>query len=268
MLVSKKTAVITGASGGLGLGIAGVLAENGARIIALDFDIGRAETACAKLAEQGWTNSIPLAADVASSASVADAFRELDSQGEKVDILVNNAGVRAISNAIDLEPKVWDWEIGVNLSGPFYCSREAALRMRAAGGGAIVNISSIAGMVSVSNRPAYTASKHGLIGLTKSLAGDFAPFGIRANAVAPGMVRTPLSESYFHDEVFVNELRDSAPLGGAGEPADIGQAVLYLCSEMAKYVTGATLTVDGGFMAEKNFASPRSSAFRLKQTSA
>ena len=251
-----KVAVVTGASGGLGSAICRALAEHGARIVAIDVSRERAQDAVDQLAAAGFEGAIPVAADVSSADSVSTAFRAIDEKADRIDILINNAGIREIKSIFDLDPKDWDRVLAVNLSGPYYCAREAALRLRESGaGGAIVNIASVAGMVGIRSRPAYSASKHGLIGLTRNLAFDLAPYKVRANAVAPGLIRTPLTESYYSDEEFVRGIDHTVALGAQGVPASIADAVVFLCSPQAAFVTGITLPVDGGFMAEKGFLS-------------
>lgn len=250
-LLKGKTAIVTGASGGLGLAISQLFVANGARLVALEH---RAELAAAALTKASAADGVALTVDVASAASVAEAFAELDRQGVRADILVNCAGVREVQTVLDLDPAEWDRVIAINLSGPFYCAKEAARRMIGLGGGAIVNIASVAGMMGITHRPAYTASKHGLIGLTRNLAKDLAPHGIRVNAVAPGTIRTPMTDSYFHNEAFVAGLNHVVPLGAGGSPEDVAEAVLYLASPKASFVTGIVLPVDGGWSSEKGYA--------------
>jgi NAD(P)-dependent dehydrogenase (short-subunit alcohol dehydrogenase family) len=163
--------------------------------------------------------------------------------------------VREIKMALDLSPEEWDRVVAINLNGPFYCARAAALMMREQNvGGSIINIASVAGLTAISHRPAYTAAKHGLVGLTKNLARDLAPYKIRVNAVAPGLVRTHLTDSYFQDEAFERGLRHAVPFSERGNAQDIANAVLYLASPLADFVNGVTLPVDGGFLAEKTYA--------------
>jgi len=171
------------------------------------------------------------------------------------DILVTCAGIREIVGALELSPDEWDNIIGVDLSGTFYCCQAAArLMVKANRGGSIITISSVAGLVGIANRPAYSAAKHGLIGLTRVLAKELAPYKIRANAIAPGLIRTPLTEAYCSDANFVKELAVTIPEGSYGEPADIANAAAFLASDSSRYITGSVVTVDGGFMAERSFS--------------
>jgi NAD(P)-dependent dehydrogenase (short-subunit alcohol dehydrogenase family) len=132
--------------------------------------------------------------------------------------------------------------------------------MRESGGGAIVNIASVGGLIGLAGRPAYTASKHGVVGLTKSLARDLGPARIRVNAICPGLIRTPLTEQYFAADAFEEGLRTVVPQGRPGTPADVADAALYLASDQSAYVNGVALTVDGGWLAEKSFAASEAAA--------
>lgn len=254
-----RLAAVTGASGGLGAAICLALAKAGARVIACDLTIDRARAAVETLDRHGVRGSVPVEINVADYNSVKRSFEQIDAEGD-LDILVNNAGIREIKSILDLSPEEWDRVLAVNLSGPFYCSREAAVRMRGRGG-AIVNIASVAGLVGIRNRPAYCSSKHGVIGLTRNLAFDLAAHGIRVNAVCPGAIPTPMTAAYYQDEHFLAGLEHSVALGNAGTPQAIADAVVYLCSPAASFVTGVALPVDGGFVAEKSFAGAEATSF-------
>jgi NAD(P)-dependent dehydrogenase (short-subunit alcohol dehydrogenase family) len=245
--LENKVALVTGAASGIGLEITRRFASEGARVVAVD----RADPA-------------DIRCDVRSAAEVEAAF----AQAGTVDVLVNAAGVREIGDVYTLEPAAWEDVIAVNLSGTFYCCQAAARRMRDGGrGGAIVNISSVGGLVGLAHRPAYTAAKHGVVGLTKSLARDLGPAGIRVNAICPGLIRTPLTERYFAEDAFEEGLSTVIPQGRAGVAADVAAAALYLASDEAAYVSGVALTVDGGWLAEKSFAAgDAASAAFLKET--
>lgn len=261
MLVKGKTAIVTGAAGGIGIATCRTFAKNGARIVALDISGEKVEQVRRQLESEGIGDVIGVAADVASAASVATAFAEIKRQTGTIDVLVNNAGVREIKAAIDITPAEWDRVIAIDLNGPFYCAREAALEMKKTGGGAIVNVSSIAGMLGVAKRPAYTAAKHGIVGLTKVLARELSEYGIRVNTVAPGAIRTPLTEPYYHDPDFLRGLKHSVPLHDRGSAQDVANAILFLCSSLADFITGVTLPVDGGWTSEKTYAAAGSASF-------
>jgi NAD(P)-dependent dehydrogenase (short-subunit alcohol dehydrogenase family) len=261
MLLEGKTAVVTGAAGGLGMATCKTFARNGARVVVLDLSAEKVEAARRDLVEAGARDVVGVVADVASAASVERAFAEIRRQAGRIDVLVNNAGVREIKSALDLTPAEWDRVIAIDLNGPFYCAREAALQMKETGGGAIVNIASIAGLLGIAQRPAYTAAKHGIVGMTKNLARDLAAFEIRVNAVAPGVIRTPLTEPYFQDPDFVRGLKHSVPLHARGSAQDVANAILFLSSSMADFITGVTLPVDGGWLSEKTYAAADSTSF-------
>jgi NAD(P)-dependent dehydrogenase (short-subunit alcohol dehydrogenase family) len=235
-MLENRVVLVTGAASGIGLAIAERFAREGARVTGFD----RA-------------GDVAVHGDVRSPADVERAVDQVVSAEGRIDVLVCSAGVREIGDVYTMTTDEWDNVIAVNLSGTFYCCQAAARRMREGGGGAIVNISSVGGLIGLTRRPAYTASKHGVIGLTKSLARDLAPAGIRVNAICPGMIRTPLTERYFTDGTFEDGLRTVVPQGRAGIAADVADAALYLASDQSAYVNGIALTVDGGWLAEKSF---------------
>jgi NAD(P)-dependent dehydrogenase (short-subunit alcohol dehydrogenase family) len=255
VLLTDKVAVVTGAGSGIGREIAGLFAAEGARIAVLDRSEQAGEEAVAALRQAGAEAPIFARLDVRSSEDVERALEGVVADAGRIDILVNCAGVREIGDVYTMPAEEWENVIAINLSGTFYCCQSAARRMRATGGGSIVNLSSVGGLTGLSHRPAYSATKHAVVGLTKSLARDLAPAGIRVNALCPGVIRTPLTEQYFADDGFEQELAVSVPLRRYGTAGDVAQAALYLASDMASYVTGVALPVDGGFLAEKSFVS-------------
>lgn len=262
MTESPKAAVIVGGTGGLGYAIAVELAASHESVFLFDLDAEAGHEAAQRLRDEcSPVRTGFIQCDVSNAGSVARAFEKLDDvlEGpEGIDVLVNSAGIREIRSIAELEPAEWDQVIGVNLSGSFYCIKQAMTRMTP--GASVVNVASVSGLIGMANRSAYTASKHGVVGLTKSLARDLGSIGIRVNAVAPGTVRTPMTEAYYHDEEFTRVVEGAVPLGFECSPADVAGAVAYLCSDSASYVNGVVLPVDGGWLAEKNYAPGAGSA--------
>ena len=261
VLLANRVAVVTGAGSGIGREIAEAFSREGARIAVLDRSREAGQATVDALAAGGAGDAILAPVDVRSPDAVDAAMETVRATAGRIDVLVNCAGVREIGDVYAMPGEEWENVIAINLSGTFFCCQAAARRMRESGGGAIVNLASVGGLIGLSHRPAYTAAKHGIVGLTKSLARDLAPAGIRVNALCPGVIRTPMTEQYFSDESFEQELAVSVPLGRYGEVGDVAQAALYLAGDGAAYVTGVALPVDGGWLAEKSFVGGGGSSF-------
>ncbi len=242
-MLENRVALVTGAGSGIGREIADRFAREGAHVTGFDL-----------------AGDVAIRGDVRSPADVERAVEQIVAREGRIDVLVCSAGVREIGDVFTMPTDEWDNVIAVNLSGTFYCCQAAARRMREGGGGAIVNISSVGGLIGLARRPAYTAAKHGVVGLTKSLARDLGPAGIRVNAICPGLIRTPLTEQYFEEDAFEEGLRTVVPQGRVGIAADVADAALYLASDQSAYVNGIALTVDGGWLAEKSFAAGEAAA--------
>jgi NAD(P)-dependent dehydrogenase (short-subunit alcohol dehydrogenase family) len=245
-----KVALVTGAATGLGLGIAEALAARGARLVLNDIDADRLSAAVEGLAGGGDAELV-----VADVSDAGDATR-LVAAGEaitgRLDILVNNAGIQLSKPFADHTVADWDRVMGVNLRGPFLTMVAAVPRMIEAGAGSIVNISSISARYAGLPHAAYSASKAGVVSLTREAALELAPHGIRVNSVAPGPNATPMNEVL--DPKIFAAIGDSIPIGRWGSPADIGAAVAFLASDEAAYITGAILPVTGGADIQLSYA--------------
>lgn len=244
-----KVAMVTGAAGGIGAAVTARLLDEGAHVLVTDLntptppierDAHPAQTIrCASL-------------DVTDQSEVETTVAGWRGETGRLDVLVNCAGIREIVPTLELSLDEWDRVIAVNLTGTFLVSQAAARVMVAdERGGAVVNLASTAGLFGIPRRSAYVAAKHGVVGLTKQMALEFASEEIRFNAVAPGVTRTEMTEQYFDEPDAVARLRTSHPLHGFGLADDIAAAVLHLASEEARFTTGAVLSVDGGFAAGK-----------------
>lgn len=242
-----QTALITGAADGIGWAIARILARRGWRLALADLD-GAAATARAQ--ELG-PEHLALRADVSDEGEVAQAVARVVATIGGLDAVVNNAGI-ADTHLPTVEQDVTRFRkiLDVDLTGVFLVSREAARVMLPRRRGSIVNISSIAGITGLPRRNAYGAAKAGVVALTRSMACEFAPSGIRVNAVAPGYVETALVKALAQDgRIDIDRIRRRIPMGALAQPEDIAEAVAFLVSPAARYVTGAVLSVDGGWQA-------------------
>lgn len=243
-----KVAVVTGAGSGIGWACALLLAQRGAVVAALDVDVDAAERVCSAISDGGG-RARPYEVDVTDAAAVDATFRLVADDLGGVHVLVNNAGLALpMVPLADLDDAGWRRVMSVNLDGLFFCLRAGLRIMRTAGGGSVVNMSSVLGAVGRHHSAAYVASKHAVVGLTRGAAIDHGPDGIRVNAVGPGFIRTPLLESR-HTEQGLEELASGWPLRRVGRPEEIAEMVAWLVSDASSYVTGAYLPVDGGYLA-------------------
>ena len=242
--LSGKTALVTGAGAGIGLGIASVLAATGARVAVTDIDLDAAEGAAARIGR----GAFALQGDISDADSVDRMVSGVEARSP-IDLLVNNAGVgQPLVSIARLDPLEWQRVIDVNVRGTYLASRAAYLRMRLRGAGSIVNVASITGLAGFPGSHAYGVSKAAVVMLTQTLAGEFARYGIRVNAVAPGLVDAPMLDLMTAGGRLPDILA-RVPLGRLATPNDIGNSVAFLCSDLASYITGAILPVDGGWLA-------------------
>ena len=244
-----KTALVTGAAQGLGREIALALAKNGAALVVSDIQYPK-DTAAA-IQETG-ARSLAVQADISDEDQVKALAAKAASEYGQVDILVNNAGVSQLSFTAteQLSKTEWDHIIGINLTGTFLCCKNFGKAMMAAGGGSIINIATTAGITGVPRAPAYSASKAGVILLTKSLALEWAKYHVRVNAVAPHYLETPLTEELRASEKVYAALLKQIPMKRFGQPSEIIGAVLFLASQAASYTTGSVMVIDGGYLAQ------------------
>lgn len=244
---TDKTILITGAAGGIGQAMARYFGARGARIAALDRSPAVTDFAKA-LADDGMIAAAAIA-DIGSSAQVDAAYAALRAELGPIDVLINNAGFSEASNLEATTPAVWDQAIGGNLNGAYYCGRLVIDDMKAAGGGAIVTISSVNGLTSLGD-PAYSAAKAGMISYAKALAMEYGRFGIRSNIICPGTVRTPIwTERVEKDPEILSTLVKWYPLRRVVDPIDIAKAAAFLASDDAAAITGVVLPVDCGLTA-------------------
>ena len=250
--LSGKVALITGGSSGIGKVTAKEFAAEGAVVVIADRDAVPGRQAVEALQGEGHVAAF-IETDVTDSVSVERTIAEIAERFGRLDCAFNNAGVEGGSLVPfpEFDEARWDEVIDVNLKGVWLCMKHEMLQMRRqGGGGAIVNAASILGLVASPNNPAYTASKHGVVGLTKSGALAGAEFGVRVNAVAPGYIRTEMVDRILAgDADHLAEVIQRHPLGRIGDPPEVARAVVWLCSDDASFVTGDTLNVDGGYLA-------------------
>jgi len=242
-----RVALVTGAGQSIGAACARKLAACGARVAVTDID----EAAAATVAEEiraGGGDAVGMGLDVSDSTAVAATVAEVVARYGRLDIGVNNAGVTSEGSPTgDLGDAEWRRILGVNLDGVFYCTRAEIAAMRESGGGSIVNMASILASVAFKHHVAYTASKHGVVGLTRGAAVDHAADGIRVNAVAPGFIATPLNNVLPPETIAAVE--HAHPLGRMGDVAEVAEVVAWLASDAASFVTASLYTVDGGYLA-------------------
>lgn len=247
--MAGKNGIVTGGARGIGRELVDAFAAAGARVAIWDTDGEAAERAAAEVG----AGAISRAVDVTDEDAVGAAVEAVLSAFGSVDFLINNAGIRHVAPIAEESVEEWRRTIDVNVNGTFICSRAVIPTMVAAGGGHIVNLASMAGELALSERAAYNTSKAAIVGLTKSIAVEVGSDGVYCNAVAPGVIETPLSAPYFEDEAMVATLRRNSPMGRWGQVDEIAGPVLFLCSEDSSFVNGATLFVDGGWTAGKGY---------------
>jgi NAD(P)-dependent dehydrogenase (short-subunit alcohol dehydrogenase family) len=240
----QKVALVTGAARGIGLAVAKRFLAERWRVALLDIERDLLDGAVGALSDS--ENTLALHCDVSDAAGVRDAMEAVQRRFGRLDALVNNAGTAVFAPVLETSDQDWNRILAVNLTGPFLCTKAAAPLLREHGGGAIVNITSISAVRASTLRSAYGTSKAGLAHLTKQLAVELASLGIRVNGVAPGPVETAMAKAVHTPEIRA-DYHDAIPLNRYGLEEELAEAVFFLCSDRASYITGQILAVDGGF---------------------
>lgn len=243
MSLTGKTALVTGAAQGIGRDIALALASDGADVAICDVNLEAAQKTAGDIEAKG-RKSLALKANVAASAEVTTMVDQVVSSFGKIDLLVNNAGITRDGLILRMKDEDWDLVLSINLKGSFLCSKAALKYMTKQRAGSIINIASIVGSMGNAGQANYVASKAGLIGLTKTIAREYANRGITANAVAPGFIDTAMTQAL--SENVREELAKQIPMGKLGTPEDVANAVRFLASPWASYITGQVIHVNGG----------------------
>ncbi|HSV77690.1 MAG TPA: SDR family NAD(P)-dependent oxidoreductase [Ramlibacter sp.] len=240
-----KTIVVTGAGSGIGAACVRRLHAEGASVVAADLRKQDVDKLAAEIGDGGRIHAAEL--DVSNRDAVVALIADAGKRFGNLYGLVNSAGIRGVGNVLDFEEEAWRRVLAVNLDGTFHACQAFARALRdAKAPGAIVNITSGAGIVGIPNRLGYSASKFAVSGITKSMSLELASLGIRVNAVAPGMIRTPMTSTMFQDPDNVRKIRAAHPIGREGEPEDVAAAICFLLSSDAAFITGVVLPVDGG----------------------
>ncbi|HVX50394.1 MAG TPA: SDR family oxidoreductase [Chitinophagaceae bacterium] len=245
----NKVALVTGGSYGIGRATALAFAKRGAKVVIADI-MKDAEEETLKAIKAAGGEGIFLQCEVSKPADVTELTDKIFSTYGRLDFAFNNAGIEGVS-AVTHECTQENWErtLSVNLTGVWLCMKHELMHMLKAGKGAIVNCASVAGLVGFAGLPAYVASKHAIVGLTKTAALEYARLGIRVNAVCPGVIKTAMIDRITgKDKVAEQKFASMEPIGRFGEPSEVAEAVMWLCSDAASFVTGVAMPVDGGWV--------------------
>ena len=242
--LKNKTAIITGSSRGIGKKIAETLAKEGVNVVITATNSDKASSVAEEIKSAYNVETLGLEHDAKSSESCKNVIAKTIEKFGSIDILVNNAGITKDMLVIQMDDNAWNDVLSTNLSGAFYTSREAAKNMLRARKGKIINISSVIGKMGNAGQANYAAAKAGLIGITKSMAKEFAPRNICVNAIAPGFIQTDMTDALPEDTV--KGIMSITPLKKLGTPEDVANLVLFLASDISNYITGEVIAVDGG----------------------
>jgi 2-keto-3-deoxy-L-fuconate dehydrogenase len=251
--LDNKVTLVTGAGSGIGRAIASTFAAQGARVFVLDRDARGAAESVEHIRQTGGAAGA-VACDVTSPPSVAAAFAQLDADAGRLDILVNNAGIAHIGTVESTSEADLDGVYAVNVKGVYLCAQAGITRMRSAGGGVILNLASIASLIGLTDRFAYSMSKGAVLTMTRSIAVDYIKHNIRCNCICPARIHTPFVDGYLRanypgrEAEMFRQLSAYQPIGRMGTPAEVAALALYLCSDEASFITGQAYPIDGGVL--------------------
>ncbi|HRR45614.1 MAG TPA: SDR family NAD(P)-dependent oxidoreductase [Candidatus Paceibacterota bacterium] len=250
--LSNKVAIVTGARQGMGKAHAFTLAEAGAKVVISDLSLADCQKVAEEIEKKYSVKTLAIKCDVSQKEEVENLVKETINQFKKIDILVNNAGICQNKPFLELTEEDWEKTININLKGEFLMAQEVAKEMIKQKSGSIINIASIAmGQEGIGflNLVHYCASKGGVIGMTEAMALELAPYNIRVNAVAPGIIETPMINFLKTDSQSLENSLSRIPLRRLGKPEEVSNLVLFLASDESSYITGSTLVIDGGYLA-------------------
>jgi len=253
--LTDKKAIVTGGGSGIGKAIAIALANNGAEVTILELNKENGQSVADEIVTSGGKASC-IKCDISSLESVREVFESVTENGD-LDILINNAGIAHVGNVDETSPEDFDKIYNVNVKGVYHCLKTGVEKMKTKGG-AIINVSSVAALVGLSSRFAYSMSKGAVHAMTLSVAKDYLEYNIRCNSIAPGRVHTPFVDGFLaknypgKEKEMFEKLSKTQPIGRMGKPEEIGALVLYLCSQEASFITGTCYPIDGGFVTLNN----------------
>lgn len=250
-LLKGKVALVTGGSSGIGRATALACAREGAKVAVADIGVAGGEET-AQLVKDAGGEAIFIKADMTKAADLEAMLNTIVKTYGRLDCAHNNAGIEGgLGKTANYDEAEWDKVIAINLTGVWLCMKYEIPHMLKNGGGSIVNTASAAGLLGVPNMPAYAASKHGVVGLTKTAALEYAKAGIRVNCVCPGIIQTPMVSRLTGERPGMFEkIATAEPIGRIGKPEEIAESVVWLCSDLASFVTGHAMSVDGGIVAQ------------------
>lgn len=241
------TALITGGSRGLGQAMAVGLAEAGAKVLVTSRKReGLAETV--SVIEEFGGEVVPVTLDVEHVPQMREQLNAILSEHGSISVLVNNAGYEQVSPSFEVDEDLWDKVNNINLKGAFFCSQQVAKSMVKRGGGSIINVCSLTSFVGVPTAVPYGSSKSGMLGMTRALATEWAPKGVRVNGIAPGYFRTELTDSFYQDKDWQTAMLAKIPIGSFGNADDLKGVAVFLASDASRYITGQCLAIDGGYL--------------------